>query len=158
VPRTVFMSYGCVKNEMRRRPRRPIVSDEAQSFRVTVSDAVSGENFRNRSRVMTFTVNIFVGEIKLIELPDVMLIDGRIQLPEKRKKTREGELRVKVVKPIYHLLRAIYDAVERTDWFDRYPDLPPLIPLVNRDYMADLNEPDELPPPRYRFPFKKSEE
>jgi hypothetical protein len=80
-----------------------------------------------------FTVNVYCGPTKILEIPNMMLIDGRIQIPERRHKIPSGEIRVKVVKPLFVLLKAIWDEISDSNWWNQWPGLPPLIPLVQRD-------------------------
>lgn len=123
--------------------------------RFKLKDVVRKPNFKNpQTSVLTFTVQIFVGSTLLIEMSNVGLFEGRIQIPERKIRTPEGELRTKVVRPLHVLLNGIRNAIFESGCLDKYPDVATPLPLVNREFMSDINDDDPEPPAGGRYRSK----
>jgi hypothetical protein len=104
---------------------------------IVLANVKAERNFKNPTPVIKFSVQVILDEMKLIEAPDFMLIDGRIQVPSKTVRIPDGEARVKVVKPFYPFLQLIWDAINSSDWWQLWPTLPRLIPIAPKNRGED---------------------
>jgi hypothetical protein len=112
---------------------------ESPKQQMTTADAVSIElreatmrTDRGGNPVVWFSVVVCLNDIEFLEIPDWRLIRGRIQGPSQPKRTAEGLMFRKTVRPSDSLLNRIHLCIQKTDWFTRWPSLPKLLPIVPR--------------------------
>lgn len=85
--------------------------------------------FRPGQNILRFTLLVMVGDFAFVEMRDFILEGGHIQIPKIVRKGPGGTtIKSNVCYPHPKLLGAIYDALRKSGWLEKYEGLEPLKP------------------------------